>query len=62
VAFGCRHSYLAAVPAEPSAAPAFTAPLRLAEEVVDPKRKRQHIEKDKRFMEDGELEESQHKD
>lgn len=57
---GGRHSYLAAVPAELSAPPASTASLRLAEEVVDLKRKRQHIEKYKISIGDGELDEPQH--
>ena len=46
--------------AEPSAPPASTAPSRLAEEAVGPKRKRQHTEKYMESVEDGELDESQH--
>jgi hypothetical protein len=47
-------------PAEPSAPPASTAPLRLAEEAVGPKRKRKHTEKYDKSVEDGELDESQY--
>jgi len=41
--------------AEPSAPPGSIAFLRLVEKIVDRKRKRQHIEKYKRSIEDGEL-------
>jgi hypothetical protein len=44
----------------PSAPPASTAPSRLAEEAVGPKRKRQHTERYEESVEDGELDESQH--
>jgi hypothetical protein len=47
-------------PAEPSAPPASTAPSRLADEAIGPKRKRQHTERYVKAVEDGELDESQH--
>ena len=40
--------------------PSFYSTLRLAEEVIDPKRKREYIEKCRRFIEDDELDKSQH--
>jgi hypothetical protein len=45
-------------PAKSSAPPASTAPSRLAEEAVGPKRKRQHTERYKKSVENGELDES----
>jgi hypothetical protein len=50
-ALGCQYPYLAGVLVESSAAPTPIAPLRLAEEVVDPKRKRWRNEKYKRPIE-----------
>lgn len=47
-------------PAEPSAPPASTAPSRLDEEAVGPKRKRQHTERYEKSVEDGEIDESQY--
>ena len=47
-------------PAEPSAPPASTAPSRLAEEAFALKRKRQHIERYEKSVEDSEIDESQH--
>ena len=47
-------------PAEPSTPPASTAPSRLADEAIRPKRKRQHTERYVKAVEDGELDESQH--
>lgn len=58
-ALGCQYPYLAGVLAESWAAPTPIAPLRLAEEVVDPKRKRWRNKKYKRPIEDGKLDESQ---
>jgi hypothetical protein len=51
--------YLPAVPYRAVGAPAFTAPLRLADEAVGPKRKKQHTRYVK-AVEDGELVESQY--
>jgi hypothetical protein len=57
---GFRTLVFRQVPLEPSAPPVSTAPSRLTEEAVGPKRKREHSKKYERSIENGKLDESQH--